>query len=87
MNMFLVEFPVQVLEHAQIPRVVASDLVPGGLPDPLDPIVAQFVEASSSAACGSTQDPLQAPASTSAPTTGTNVTREAPALSPTRTAP
>jgi hypothetical protein len=38
------------MESAKIPKLVATDQVPGGLPDPPAPTVAQFPEASSSAA-------------------------------------
>jgi hypothetical protein len=58
MNTLPVEFPMQVLECVQIPRLVAADQVPGGLSDPSVPTVAQFLETSSSAAGFSHQDPL-----------------------------
>jgi hypothetical protein len=58
MNTLHVEFPVQVLEHAQIPRLVAANQVLGGLSDLSVPIVAQFLEAFSSATSISHQDPL-----------------------------
>jgi hypothetical protein len=82
MNTFLVEFPVQVLERAKIPRLVAVNQVPSGLSDPSIPIVAQFPEASSAATGFSHQDFLQASASTFAPTTDGHVTLQPPALSP-----
>jgi hypothetical protein len=81
MNTLHVEFPVQVLERAYIPRLMAADQVSGSLSDPPVPVVPQFPEASSSATGISHQDPLQASASTSAPTTDVHVTLQAPTLS------
>jgi hypothetical protein len=81
MNMLPVEFPVQVLEHAYIPRLMAANQVPDSLSDPSVPVVPQFLEASSSATGISHKDPLQASASTSAPTTDDHVMLQAPALS------
>jgi hypothetical protein len=48
MNMLPIEFPVQVLEHAQILRLVAVDQVPSGLSNLPAPTVPQFPEVSSS---------------------------------------
>jgi hypothetical protein len=47
--MLPIEFPVQVLEHAQILRLVTVDQVPSGLSDLPAPTVPQFPEVSSSA--------------------------------------
>jgi hypothetical protein len=82
MTMLHVEFYVQVLQHARIPRVEATDQVPHGLPDPPVPTVVQFPEAPSPVVGNNNQASDLAPTSTS--TNDRHIMVQAPALSPTR---